>query len=184
MRIEGRTTAMTLESAIEIVVDDPVLASFPYWQQMAEIGVSPHITLLYPWRPAPVDDASINALRGVVRRFEPFSLTLSQVATFPKGVVYVVVEPVPLLGSLMAALAGAFPDTEPYRGEFADTGPVAHLTLATCEPDDLDTVRSEYAHALTNILPVCVRVTAVRVGEQTGTGSWVLTRVVPLGGES
>ena len=109
MTIEGRKTAMTLESAIEIVVDDPVLATFPYWQQMATIGVSPHITLLYPWRSAPVDDASINALHGVVRHFEPFSLTLSQVATFPKGVVYVVVEPVPLLGSLMATLAGRFP---------------------------------------------------------------------------
>ena len=74
------------ESAIDIVVDVPDIASLPYWQHMATRGVPPHITLLYPWRPAPIDPPSITALTAVAQEFAPFIMSLRGVETVPKGV--------------------------------------------------------------------------------------------------
>jgi len=172
---------MTRESALDIIVEDPVLVTLPYWQQMAAVGVPPHITLLYPWRSAPVDSASIEVLRTVLQQFEAFSLTLSHVATFLTGVVYAGAEPNVTLRSLIAAIAEAFPDTPPYGGQFATEGPVAHLTLARCERDELEGTRSDYASALSYILPIRIRVTAICVEEQTNITTWATTRVIPLG---
>jgi hypothetical protein len=172
---------MARESAIDIVVEHPVLVTLPYWQEMAALGVPPHITVLYPWRPAPVDDNGIEVLRAVLRMFDPFSVTLSHVDTFARGVVYAAIEPQASLDALLGAVAASFPDTPPYGGEFAETGPVPHLTLAKCEPGQLETVGSEYASGLARILPIRSRVTAVCVEEQTDNGLWATTNRLPLG---
>ena len=104
---------MTRESAIEIVIEHPALAALPYWQQMATVGVPPHVTLLYPWRSGPVDDASLDALRTVVHQCVPFSLTLGRVASFPRGVVYATVEPDAPIRWMIDAIVELFPDTPP-----------------------------------------------------------------------
>jgi 2'-5' RNA ligase len=172
---------MTRESAIEIVIEHPALATLPYWQQMAASGVPPHVTLLYPWRPAPVENASIGALRAVAEQFVPFALTLRRVATFPKGVVYATVEPEAPVRWLIGAIAEVFPDAAPYGGEFAGTGPVPHCTLAKCEPDQVESARSEFAETFEAILPITVPVTSIAVEEQSDTGRWAVTTSVPLG---
>ena len=85
------------------------------------------------------------------------------------------------MDALLGAVATSFPDTPPYGGEFAETGPVAHLTLEKCEPGQLDTVGSEFANGLARILPIRIRVTAVCVEEQTDSGRWETTNRLPLG---
>ena len=87
------------ESAIDIVVDVPDIASLPYWRHMATLGVPPHVTLLYPWRPAPIDPLSVAALLAVAEEFAPFTMWLGRVETFPKGVVYATVGPDDVLRS-------------------------------------------------------------------------------------
>jgi 2'-5' RNA ligase superfamily len=150
---------MTRESAIEIVIEHPALAALPYWQQIAAVGVPPHVTLLYPWRSAPLDDASLAALRTVVHQCVPFSLTLGRVALFPRGVVYATVEPDAPIRWLIGAIVELFPDTPPYGGEFAWTGPVPHCTLARCKPDQVESVRSEIAETFKAILPITIPIT-------------------------
>jgi hypothetical protein len=108
-------------------------------------------------------------------------LTFDRVDTFPQGVVYAAIEPQVSLDGLVGAVAASFPDTPPYGGAFAETGPVPHLTLAKCEPSQLETVGSEYARGLARILPIRVRVTAVYVEEQTDNGAWATTNRLPLG---
>jgi hypothetical protein len=73
------------ESAIEIVIDHPSIAELPNWKHMATLGVPPHVTLLYPWRPAPIDAASLGALSAVARQFDQFAMSLARVETFSKG---------------------------------------------------------------------------------------------------
>ncbi|MDP9334668.1 MAG: 2'-5' RNA ligase family protein [Actinomycetota bacterium] len=172
---------MSRDSAIEIVIDHPALATLPYWQQMATVGVPPHVTLLYPWRPAPVESMSIDALRAVAEQFVPFTLTLRRVAAFPKGVVYATVEPEAPVRWLIGAIAEVFPDAAPYGGEFAGTGPVPHCTLAKCEPDQAESVRLTVAETFEAILPISISVTSIAVEEQSDTGMWAVTTTVPLG---
>jgi len=172
---------MTRESAIEIVIEHPALAALPYWKQMAAVGVPPHVTLLYPWRSAPADSASLDALRTVVHRCVPFSLMLGRVASFPKGVVYATVEPEAPIRWLIDAIVEVFPDTPPYGGEFAWTGPVPHCTLATCKPDQVESVRLAFTETFKATLPITIPITSIAVEEESDTGMWAVTITIPLG---
>jgi 2'-5' RNA ligase len=169
------------ESAIEIVVDHPSIAVLPYWQHMATLGVPPHVTLLYPWRPAPIDSASIDILRAVAQRFRPFTMSLDQVETFPKGVVYATVEPDGLLRSMIQALTHAFPDTPPFRGEFAAIGPAPHCTLAKCDASQLDAHQRDLTERLDTVLPATINVTSICVEQESDSGVWSVTSTIPLG---
>jgi 2'-5' RNA ligase len=172
---------MTRESAIEIVIEHPALAALPYWKQMAAVGVPPHVTLLYPWRSAPADSASIDALRTVVRQCVPFSLTLGRVASFPTGVVYATVEPEAPIRWLIGAIVEVFPDTPPYGGEFAWTGPVPHCTLVRGQADQVESLRLAFAQTFSAILPITIPITSIAVEEESDTGMWAVTTTVPLG---
>ncbi len=169
------------ESAIDIIVTHPVVAAMPYWAEMAKLGVPPHVTLLYPWRASPVDDASLAALRETMRRFEPFMLVLTGIATFQKGVVYAEVEPRPLLRAITGALSDAFTDTPPYGGEFAAAGPTPHCTLAKCAPSDVERVAAAVAGQLRDAFPCSVPVASVAVEQESPDGTWSVTHTFPLG---
>jgi len=172
------------ESAIDIVVDYAPIAALPYWQQMAKVGVPPHVTLLYPWRAAPIGDDSLATVRAVATQFAPFELSLQRVETFPKGVVYVTVEPDPLLRSMTRALADAFPDTPPFGGEFAPAGPTPHCTLAKGDLDQLERLRAELAERLDPMLPATITVDSICVEEESESGMWSITTTVALGTKS
>jgi 2'-5' RNA ligase len=169
------------ESAIEIVIDHPSIAELPYWKHMATLGVPPHVTLLYPWLPAPIDAASLDALRAVARQFDPFSISLARVETFPKGVVYASAEPDGLLRSMIRALTETFPDTPPFGGEFAGIGPTPHCTLAKCDPGELEAQQRDFSERLDPVLPMTMNVTAICVEEESESGLWSVTSTIPLG---
>jgi hypothetical protein len=169
------------ESAIEVVLDCPPIAALPYWQQMGALGVPPHVTLLYPWRPSPIDEDSVAALRVVAERFTPFTMMLEGVETFPTGVVYATVEPDLVLRSMIRALTETFPDTPPFGGEFAASGPTPHCTLAKCDPSQLDTLRNEFRERLRPSLPAILNVASICVEAESDSGMWSITSVVELG---
>jgi hypothetical protein len=170
------------ESAIEIVVDHVGIAAMPYWASLAPFGVPPHVTLLYPWRSSPIDDTSVNEVERALRQFEPFTLSLTGVAVFPRGVVYAVVQPDSLLREMARALAAAFPDTPPYSGEYLPGEPTPHLTLAKCLPDDLDRVAAEIEQHVEGIFPLALPIEAVSIEEELELGNWAVTKVLELRG--
>jgi 2'-5' RNA ligase len=169
------------ESAIEIVVDHPSIAELPYWQHMATLGVPPHVTLLYPWQPAPIDAASLGVLRAVARQFGAFTMSLDRVETFPKGVVYASAEPDGMLRSMIQALTDAFPDTPPFGGEFAGVGPTPHCTLAKCDPGQIDAQQLDFIERLRSVLPATINVTSICVEEESESGVWSIASTIPLG---
>jgi 2'-5' RNA ligase len=172
------------ESAIDILVDYPPITNLPYWQQMAERGVPPHVTLLYPWRAAPVDASTLATLQAVAEQFAPFELSMHRIGTFAKGVVYATVEPDSVLRSMIRALADAFPDTPPFRGEFAPTGPTPHCTLAKADPDQLDRLGAELAERLASELPATLAIGSICVEEESASGMWSITSTIELGSAS
>ena len=175
-----------LESAIDIVVDYAPITALPYWQQMAKVGVPPHVTLLYPWRAAPIDGDSLATLRAVAAQFTPFEMSMERVETFPKGVVYVTLEPDSALRSMIRALADVFPDTPPFGGEFAPRGPTPHCTLAKADGDvdGLERLRAELAERLDPVLPATITVDSICVEEEADSGMWSITTTIPLGSSS
>jgi hypothetical protein len=106
---------------------------------------------------------------------------LGRVASFPKGVVYATVEPEAPIRWLIDAIVEVFPDTPPYGGEFAWTGPVPHCTLATCKPDQVESVRLAFTETFKATLPITIPITSIAVEEESDTGMWAVTITIPLG---
>jgi len=135
-------------SALDIRVEElcPLIGRWWNTVQTAIEGMPPHITLLYPWRPAPVSTDDVADAATAFTGVEQFDLTFSRLDRFP-GVIYLVPEPDEALRSLMERTAAAFPDTPPYEGVFTDVVP--HLTVVKVdEGAPLDELEREIASAL------------------------------------
>lgn len=131
-------------------------------------GVGAHVTLLYPFVPAAGAD---DAVRALAAAFRPVPVTLTEVVARPGFAAL----PVPDLQPLVDAAAARWPDVLPYGGRFGPAPP-AHLTLAMGATDaELAGVRS----AVTPLLPVRDRVTALHLVERTDRG-WRPRLTAPL----
>jgi 2'-5' RNA ligase len=172
---------MGRESAIVISVPEyaPLLDR---WRvptvPVASQGVPPHVTLLYPWRLAPVSAADIVAVSAAVSGVPPFSLTFGTLGRFP-GVLYLRPGPDTELRALTQRLAEAFPDTPPYGGQHAD--PIPHLTVAQADSEeDLARIDEDVARELASHLPLVLDVDKVSVIEQGDSGVWSVRAVIGL----
>jgi hypothetical protein len=103
------------------------------YDSSAKLGVPAHITVLYPFMPPGLVNASIfERVKAAIPPETVFAFRLTKVGQFP-GVVYLIPEPSDPFVSLTRAIAQAFPDYPPYGGQH--TGTVPHLTAAqTGEP--------------------------------------------------
>jgi 2'-5' RNA ligase len=85
-----------------------------------------HITALGPFL-EDVDEPAAEVIAGIVGNISPFEFTLSELATFPNGIIHLVPDPVGPFRELTRRLVEAFPQCPPYAGQFREVRP--HLTL-------------------------------------------------------
>lgn len=176
-------TAQQRSSAIGIAFPQfaPALAR---WREpslpAAMRAVPPHITLLGPWRPAPLTPGDIVAVRKALAGIEPFRLTFRAIERFPsRGVLYLRPEPDAPLRELIQRLARAFPETPPYGGAVAD--PVPHLTIAASTPAaDMDRLQDEITRELGRRLPLDALVREITIAEQQTDGTWIAAHRLPF----
>ena len=91
-------------------------------------GMTPHVTLLVPFVPAPELDLEVeDRLRRLFQKFGAFDYVLPRLQRFPDGVLYLAPEPPDPFVALVEALAEAFPGYPPYDG--AHETIVPHLTV-------------------------------------------------------
>ncbi len=90
---------------------------------------APHVTVLYPFRPAAALDADTLArLQAAVAGVSPFRFRLSHLARFTDTrVLYLAVDPVDPFVELTRRLVETFPEHPPYGGRFDEIVP--HLTV-------------------------------------------------------
>lgn len=167
------------ESALSFVIDLPGLASVPYCAENLQTrGLPPHLTVLYPWHPAPLGADSIARAVDSVRGTGPVRLVFDHVDTFASGVVYAALaDPTPVV-ALTQRVATAFPETPPYGG--AHEEPVPHLTLGRCRPDDMRRLADEVRLHAGALLPLEVHLEHLDVLEQDDAGRWSVTGSVSL----
>jgi 2'-5' RNA ligase len=142
----------------------------------AAAGVPPHITLLFPFMPPDRLDAAVRS-RAAAAIGAPmsFDVAFPRIGRFP-DVTYLAPEPSGPLLALIAALADAFPDYQPYGGAFDEVVP--HLTLAhTPEPDTHDAVEQAVAPRL----PIRATITRAVVMGEGRDGRWRLVWRLPFG---
>ena len=142
-------------------------------------GMPPHITLLWPWLPAPVSEDDIERARRAVAGVGRFTLTLRDTARFP-GVLYLVPEPRRSFDGLIGRVSAAFPETPPYGGQFGPA-PVPHLTVAMdADEAALDGVERTLRAALDE--PHVIDIAQVSISEHRPDGRWTVRSNVRLPG--
>ncbi len=111
-------------------------------------GLSPHVTLLYPFeRPEALDDGIRGHLKGILAGHRPFSFRLVKRGEWP-GVLFISVEPETPFRALYRDLLAAFPAFPIHRGMLDY---VPHLTIAVGQSASAIGVRNDPAWGL---LPV------------------------------
>ena len=122
-------------------------------------GIPPHITAIVPFLPARDldEEGALPELRSLCAEFEPFQVTFSRTARFPR-VLYLVPEPADPFIALTHAIVERWPETQPYAG--AHKAVVPHLTVTTSRPAK---VFDKVAEALRPQLPVSARIESAHV---------------------
>jgi len=148
--------------------------------RVAPLGMPAHVTVLYPFRrPDAIRPQVLAEALDVIGDLAPFTVTFDAVATFPAKVVYLVPDPPGPFVALTAALVRAFPDCQPYGGQFSETIP--HLTIGHADDDAaLTSLVVASTHALDGG-PITSRVEAVSLFSRDATGHWTRRTRIPLG---
>lgn len=142
-------------------------------------GVPPHVTLLGPWRPAPLSPADLADVAAAISGIPPFHLTFRHLGRFGDAVLYLRPEPDEPLRTLIQRLIAAFPETPPYGGEFPDVVP--HLTVAMAATgEELDRVERELLAELRSRPLPETSVDAIEVAEELEDTANLCVHPVPL----
>lgn len=167
-------------TAVDLALPDlaPILA--PFNDPSFPRGMPPHVTLLYPWRPAPLDDDDFDALARALAGVPPLRLRIGTVQRFDVDrLLYLAVEPFDALQMLMRRVADAFPETPPYGGAIAD--PIPHVTVRRCTDDDeCRDWSGRLEGALAPQRPIDVIADHVTVHELTIDETWHARAALPL----
>jgi 2'-5' RNA ligase len=147
---EGRAGSVLLLALPEL---DGIVG--PYRRRYTADGavVPPHITLLYPFfAPDEVSPALLRRVATVVASVPAFNFSLTRLASFPTGVLYLAPEPAAPLVGLITQLRQAFPEIAPYWDDYDQVTP--HLTVADLSLTDRTDLRREIEAILVGRLPI------------------------------
>ncbi len=158
-----------------VVFSFPELSAILDKWSSVDLGLPPHITLLYPWR-QPFSSNDLVQLEQVLENFKAFDLVLDRVETFEAGVVYLALKNEEETREILKSLSSEFPDTPLYGGAFPDSIP--HVTVTKCSPENLVSLASEVTKELNFPLQLCVN--QVEVMEYQEDKQWLVKHTITL----
>jgi len=172
-----------LESSIDIHIPGLDSAVEP-WRirtvEVAALGVPPHITVLWPWRKAPVTSQDLTDLARVLKGIKPFQIVLDRLELFPNGTIYLAPQDGAAVRNATKAIAEVFPDCPPYRGGFLD--PMPHVTVAKASNEEQKMqFLLELRAVLLPLLPMMFIVKELVVMEQREDMHWEIRTTLTLG---
>jgi 2'-5' RNA ligase len=147
------------------------------YDESARMGVSAHITLLFPFmEPSLVTAAVVQDCSTVLASHKAFSFELRSVGRFPVTA-YLVPQPAEPFIELTQALCRAFPAYSPFGGKFPSVIP--HLTVAHGNAVEADAAATALSASLQSSGPVSSVCRSVVLIENS-SGRWRPTHVFPL----
>ena len=144
--------------------------------RLAESGMPPHVTVLYPFVAADaIDDDVERALQQIAAGSAPFAFELGEVGRFEE-VLFIAPQPAEPFVALTRAVHARWPGHPPYRGEFETIIP--HVTVASGpEPDGL-------ASAVEATLPIHAEALELWLMTPRPNGAWATRNRFALGPEA
>jgi 2'-5' RNA ligase len=148
---------------------------------VANHGMPSHVTLLYPWRVAPLSGKDTEAVKRALGQQQPFEIRFFKFSHFGKRVIYFALDEgsEKVVKQVMQTLFSAFPETPPYGGQFSD--PTPHLTVAKAKSDEhFEQLMEEISMRLEPELPINHVADKVSIVQQDLEGFWHLHSEISL----
>lgn len=165
MTVDASASFVSGQTALVVPVPaaEPVVRAWrDRYDPAARAGVPAHVTVLFPFLPAPLVDADTRAaLAGIFGSHPAFDVRFEDCGRFP-GVLYLAPDPDTPFRRLTEAVVARWPEAPPYGGKYE---PHPHLTVAQCEDAVLDEAEAD----LCTGLPLSARVSKVDLVTYTGT---------------
>ena len=157
---------------------DPYVAHLrEQFDPSARLGVSAHITLLYPFMsPECITEAVIGQVRAVAATASAFAFRLTNVRRFP-GVLYLAADPAAPFISLTKGLMHQFSEFPPYGGQYDAIVP--HLTIVKGVESEQSDAEAELLSTLssgTGVESSCRELVLI----ENSSGIWQLMHVIAL----
>lgn len=147
--------------------------------ETAQKGIPPHITLLWPWKEAPLKHTDIETLKHVLKDIQTFSVTFNKIEQFQNGTIFLACENTEYIQSIMKTIFDTFPECKPYNGEFMN--PTPHLTIAqVSDQSTISQVYDEICTKLKPVLPLTYLVDEIVIMEELETKDWKITETIKL----
>jgi 2'-5' RNA ligase len=161
------------QSALVVVVPEaePLVGALrARFDPSALIGMSAHITILFPFMPVErLTPDILEKLGTVVGSYVEFEFRLEKIGRFPQTT-YLAPEPPEPFAAITAALAREFPAYPPYAGRFPATIP--HLTVADQNEAFAEAAAFELAEAQGRRGGIQATCRAVMLLENSQGGRW------------
>jgi 2'-5' RNA ligase superfamily len=167
---------------ITVPVAEPAVARHrSRFDKSAALGVPAHVTVLYPFVPADLIDADVNAvLTRLFGSVPGFRFTLDRTGWFDQVLWLGPADPAPF-SALTDLVAARFPSCPPYGGQYAEVIP--HLTVGEGAPlADLQAAEA----AVRPYLPISAAATEVTLmtgpppASAPAVGGWTTVATFPL----
>lgn len=138
------------------------------WDEAAQAGAGPHVTILYPFLPCSgIAPADRDELAGIARSVAPFDVRFAVVRRFP-GLVWIEPEPARPFAELTTAITERWPDYPPYGGIHASVIP--HLTVVQSDGDSVPF--GEVEDLTARAVPFTTRAERLELWCQDQVGRW------------
>lgn len=146
---------------------------------VAQIGVPPHITLLWPWCPPPITNEYIERLETVIEPIKAFTIVFNSVSTFGSSVIYLNLQNKTEVKGLMNLVGDAFPEYPIYENKVEDPQP--HLTVSKPKSqEEFSQHLEEIQKTFTPLFPLRLQVSKITIMSQDTSMQWNTVKEINL----
>lgn len=149
------------------------------FDEPASFGIPAHVTVLFPFMPAPdVDAQVIETLAAAISTIPRFNVAFETTGWFGTNVLWLAPKPAAVFGALTRVVADAFPDYPPFGGRHEVVVP--HLTVGNAVAAGSELQEAEMR--VLSYLPIRAHITEVALWCGTDVpGGWSRMMGFPLG---
>jgi 2'-5' RNA ligase len=167
---------------IEVPEAEPVIGRWrERFDPIAQVGIPPHVTVLFPFHaPARLDASRLAVVAAIAANSLSFDFELVEVNEFP-GVLWLRPVPAGQFIALTRRLVLAFPECPPYDGKYEEQRP--HVTVVHADGlhgRDFAQVRAEIERDIDPQLPIRARATSLSVFGSDDDRRWRRVASFPL----
>ncbi len=161
-----------MKSSIDIIFPELEDLLNPWRKETIEIankGVPPHISIIYPWIDSPINENDLNKVKSLLNEINSFEIEFTDIKSFDNGILYLAIKNSTFIKNIQTKLLEIFPSIKLYNGEFEN--PIIHLTIAKFD-NTINSNSSQLYNKIQNYLPLKKKITKITIMTENENSLW------------